>query len=137
MEPDNGRNGMTEPVYVPLADQGPGFYVYRAWRASNCIYVGLVGNLGPRDPHLRMAEHKSTDRWWADVARIDIAEFAGRQDIYPEELRQIRALRPPRNHDPDWRRIYPQPVWRPQLAPSLAAVQPMRCGCSTGTEDSR
>ena len=75
---------MTEPIFVPLDRQGAGFYVYRAWGASSCIYVGLVGNLGPRDPHLRMAEHKSKDRWWADVARVDIAEFADRQDIYPE-----------------------------------------------------
>jgi hypothetical protein len=80
---------------IPTA---PGYYVYRFWTADGtCLYVGRVGDSGPRSPQARLNNHRYTKTWWPDVAKIEVAELPDHPAVVAEEAEQIKALRPLHN----------------------------------------
>ena len=75
-----------------------GYYVYRLWAGDGIsLYVGRIGDSGPRAPQARLRHHRRTQTWWPDVARIEIAELPEHPAIVIEEAEQIWALRPLHN----------------------------------------
>jgi len=95
------------PAYSEDLPTRPGYYVYRLWgRAlseSGCLYVGKVGENGPRRLSARLAEHRRLKSWWAAVERIDAA-VCTLHDVSREEGMQIAALQPDHNlRSEDWR----------------------------------
>ena len=84
--------------YSEIIPTKPGFYVYRFWAEDGtCLYVGRVGDSGPRPPQSRFAHHRRMKSWWPDVARIEVAELSAHALIVAEEEAQIKALRPVHN----------------------------------------
>lgn len=94
------RSRRRTAVYSDALPTAPGYYVYRlwgaAWSESGCLYVGMVGDNGPRRLSARLAEHKRTKPWWSAVARIDAAE-CDMYNVGHEEALQIARLRPDHN----------------------------------------
>lgn len=87
-------------AYSGQLPTAPGYYVYRLWGGafseSGCLYVGMVGESGPRRLSARLAEHKRDKPWWDAVTHVD----AGACDMYNvahEEALQIATLRPDHN----------------------------------------
>jgi|SRR5208282_3393668 len=75
-----------------------GYYVYRLWAGDGtCLYVGRIGDSGPRAPQPRLGHHRRNKTWWPDVAKIEVAELPDHPAIVAEEVEQIRALRPLHN----------------------------------------
>jgi len=88
----------TPASYTEEIPTAPGYYVYRFWAdGGTCLYVGRVGNNGPRPPQPRFRSHRRSKTWWPDVARIEIAELPDHPAIVAEEAGQIEALRPLHN----------------------------------------
>lgn len=86
---------MTYSEEIPSA---AGYYVYRFWAADDtCLYVGRIGDRGPRSPQPRFRHHRRGQTWWPDVARIEVAEFPDHPAVVAEETGQIDALRPLHN----------------------------------------
>lgn len=86
---------MTWPCYSEDLPTAAGCYVYRLRDAEDwCLYVGMVGDNGPRRLSARLAEHRRTKKWWPFVARIDAADCESYGDAVSEEVRQIKAFQP-------------------------------------------
>jgi hypothetical protein len=84
-------------TYGETLPTAPGRYVYRLWDTpGGCLYVGMIGDSGPRRLSARLGEHRRTKGWWPQVARIDAAECDLFQ-LHDEEMRQIRRLGPAHN----------------------------------------
>jgi hypothetical protein len=79
---------------LPIA---PGYYVYRLWGDGGCLYVGFVGENGPRRLSPRLAEHKRTKPWWPQVALVDAADCGHYSEAAGEEMRQTERLNPDHN----------------------------------------
>jgi hypothetical protein len=89
---------MPDASYSEEIPTAPGYYVYRFWTdGGTCLYVGRVGDNGPRPPQSRFRHHRINKTWWPDVAKIEIAELPDHPAIVAEEVRQIEALRPVHN----------------------------------------
>ena len=85
-------------VYSETIPTARGHYVYRFWAADGtCVYVGCVGERGPRRLSARFAQHKRQSPWWPQVARIDVAGLASTADVITEERAQIAQLNPVHN----------------------------------------
>lgn len=85
------------PEYSEDLPSAPGWYCYRLWGADGrCLYVGMVGDNGPRRLRARISEHRKRKPWWGDVCRIDAAD-CGPWGSADEELRQTLALKPIHN----------------------------------------
>jgi hypothetical protein len=121
VEPDTGGDSVNtslEPcVYGELQLPPPGFYVYRLWAESECLYVGMVGDKGPRLVQDRIREHSKSQSWWPDVTRIEVAECADRKHALKEERAQVRKLKPVHN-----KRLLPRSP-KPGPAPVRRAVR--------------
>lgn len=86
---------MSAVSYSEAIPTGPGYYVYRLWAPDEtCLYVGRVGDSGPRPPQPRLNNHRRQKAWWPDVARIEFAELPDHPAVVAEETRQIWELRP-------------------------------------------
>jgi hypothetical protein len=91
-----------EHVYSATWPTEPGYYVYRLWgdipfAGTGCLYIGMVGENGPRRLSARLAEHKRTKSWRWQVERIDAA-VSTLYDVGHEEALQIAKLRPEHNY---------------------------------------
>jgi hypothetical protein len=75
----------------------PGYYVYRLWGPGRCLYVGFVGENGPRLLSARLGEHRRTKPWWPQATLIDAADCGHQLEAMAEEIRQIELLRPVHN----------------------------------------
>lgn len=110
------------PAFSDILPTAPGCYVYRLWglalSKSGCLYVGMVGENGPRRLSARLAEHKRTKPWWPAVQRIDAAE-CGMYDVGHEEALQIAALRPDHNRRTEGRKLTYREACEAQGWPAL------------------
>jgi hypothetical protein len=94
----SSSSSYVQPTYSEAIPTEPGYYVYRFWAADEtCLYVGRVGDSGPRPPQARLNYHRRNKAWWPDVARIEIAELPDHPAVVAEESRQIQALNPAHN----------------------------------------
>lgn len=120
-------------TYREFIPTDPGFWVYRMWAAERCLYVGMVGNLGPRPVQDRIRVHSRTQPWWPHVTHIDVAECDSRQQAFKEERRQLEALEPVHNgrryvimkqQREHWRSLAPHrvPVDDPTLLPDPLVI---------------
>lgn len=85
------------PAYSSEIPRTPGYYVYRLWAEDICLYVGRVGDSGPRLPRPRFRNHRRTKPWWGQVTRIEVAQLPDHPAMVTEEFRQIYLLQPPHN----------------------------------------
>ncbi len=83
--------------YSDIIPTRPGHYVYRLWADDVPLYVGCVGERGPRRVTHRLASHKREKPWWPQVTHIDVAAFASIEEVVAEETAQIAALKPVHN----------------------------------------
>ena len=84
--------------YSKVIPRKPGYYVYRLWASDgSSLYVGRVGDSGPRPPQPRFNNHRRKKTWWPEVARIEIAELPDHPAVVAEEAAQIEALHPLHN----------------------------------------
>lgn len=98
-------------VYSETLPAEPGYYVYRIWGAvDHCLYVGMVGDKGPRKLSARLAEHRRAKPWWAAVKRIDAADCGDQHEVMAEEAYQISICRPWHNKRRE-RLPWPDPRW--------------------------
>lgn len=72
----------------------PGYYVYRLWAGDECLYVGRVGDAGPRPPQARLNYHRRNKPWWPEVTRTEVAALPDHPAMVAEEEAQIAQLRP-------------------------------------------
>ncbi len=56
------------------------------------LYVGITNN-----PARRFSKHKDEKEWWLDVARIDLEQFASREELLDAERQAIQDERPLHN----------------------------------------
>ena len=75
----------------------PGFYIYEIWAGEVCLYVGRVGDNGPRSVRYRLSSHAGDKPWWPEVTRISVTSLASHEEIAAEEPRRIRELAPRHN----------------------------------------
>lgn len=74
------------------------YWVYRFWNAAgDCLYVGRVGDNGPKPFTVRLWQHKKKQSWWPEVDRIDAIELPDHASIVDEENRQFWEQRPIHN----------------------------------------
>jgi hypothetical protein len=88
---------LTSSAYGTEIPVAPGYYVYRLWAGDACLYVGRVGDSGPRAPQPRLNHHRRVKPWWAEVTRIEVAAFPDHPSIVAEEGMQIVTLKPLHN----------------------------------------
>ncbi len=88
---------MREPSYSETISSRPGFYVYRLWAGDLPLYVGSVGQRGPRRVTRRLSQHRRTKAWWPQVTRTDVAVCESIGEMVAEETAQISRLRPAHN----------------------------------------
>jgi hypothetical protein len=76
--------------------------LYRLYdRSGVLLYVGIT-----QDWSTRAKQHGSKS-WWADVARVSLEEFPGREEAATAELRAIASERPRHNRWPGRQWIAP------------------------------
>lgn len=84
---------------------GPQYALYRFFDPYTALlYVGITNNL-----QRRVADHRSQQLWWREVASITIQKFGSREELAAAEARVIAEEKPRYNivgSDPDIRRAY-------------------------------
>jgi DNA-directed RNA polymerase subunit N (RpoN/RPB10) len=67
--------------------------VYRAYDAQGqLLYVGKsIGLL------TRLRDHRSTDKWWKAISRLELEHFDSPEDAFVREAQLIHELKPPYN----------------------------------------
>ena len=81
-------------AYSTEIPRTPGYYVYRLWADDECLYVGRVGEAGPRPPQPRLNYHRRNRPWWPEVTRTEVTALPDHPAMVAEEESQIALLRP-------------------------------------------